>query len=43
MAESGNTLMQVDGIPNVSGETTLLKDGMRVADQNVKGSAPGST
>jgi sarcosine oxidase subunit alpha len=37
--ECSNCLMQVDGIPNVRAENTLLKDGMRVAAQNVKGSA----
>ncbi|MEW5724742.1 MAG: FAD-dependent oxidoreductase [Thermodesulfobacteriota bacterium] len=37
--EGGNTLMEVDGLPNVSAETTLLRDGMRVAEQNVVGSA----
>jgi sarcosine oxidase subunit alpha len=35
--ESGNTLLQVNGIPNVCAENTLLQDGMRVLAQNVKG------
>ena len=37
--ESSNTCMDVDGIPNVRSENTLLKDGMVVKAQNVKGSA----
>ena len=37
--ECSNTCMEVDGIPNVRTETILLKDGMRVKAQNVKGSA----
>ena len=37
--ESSNTLMEVDGIPNVRCENTLLKEGMVVEEQNVKGSA----
>lgn len=37
--ESSNTCMQVDGIPNVRTENTLLINGMKVKDQNVKGSA----
>jgi sarcosine oxidase subunit alpha len=37
--ECSNTCMKVDGIPNVRTETTLLKDGMRIEAQNVKGSA----
>ncbi|MEJ2038120.1 MAG: FAD-dependent oxidoreductase [Desulfosarcinaceae bacterium] len=37
--ECSNTMMQVDGIPNVRTENTLLKTGMKVAEQNVKGSA----
>ena len=37
--ECSNTCVAVDGIPNVRAETTLLKDGMRVRAQNVKGSA----
>ncbi|MFZ7126200.1 MAG: FAD-dependent oxidoreductase [Desulfobacterales bacterium] len=36
--ESSNTLMAVDGIPNVRSETTLLTEGLRVMPQNVKGS-----
>ena len=37
--ECSNTCMRVNDIPNVRTETTLLKDGMRVGAQNVKGSA----
>jgi len=37
--ECSNTCMQVDDIPNVRTENTLLKNGMKVEDQNVKGSA----
>jgi len=37
--ECSNTCMDVDGIPNVRTENTLLKDGMVVKEQNVKGSA----
>jgi sarcosine oxidase subunit alpha len=37
--ECSNTCVAVDGIPNVRAETTLLKDGMRVKAQNVKGCA----
>jgi sarcosine oxidase, subunit alpha len=37
--ESSNTCMEVDGVPNVRTENTLLKDGMQVKAQNVKGSA----
>ncbi len=37
--ECSNTCMEVDGIPNVRTETTLLKNGMTVKAQNVKGSA----
>ncbi|CAB5147550.1 Sarcosine oxidase alpha subunit (EC [Olavius algarvensis associated proteobacterium Delta 3] len=37
--ECSNTCMAVDGIPNVRTENTLLKDGMVVDAQNVKGSA----
>jgi sarcosine oxidase subunit alpha len=37
--ECSNTCMQIDGIPNVRTENTLLKDGMTVKAQNVKGSA----
>ncbi|HDI59071.1 MAG TPA: FAD-dependent oxidoreductase [Desulfobacteraceae bacterium] len=32
--ESSNTLVNVDGVPNVCAETTLLADGMCVASQN---------
>ena len=35
--ESSNTCMDVNGMPNVCAENTLLKDGMRVSAQNVKG------
>ena len=35
--ESSNTCMQVNGIPNVCAEKTLLKDGMIVKAQNVRG------
>ncbi len=37
--ECSNTCMEVDGIPNVRTENTLVKQGMRVKEQNVKGSA----
>lgn len=37
--ECSNTMMTVDGIPNVRCENTLLKEGMVVTEQNVKGSA----
>ena len=37
--ESSNTCMEVDGIPNVRAENTLLKDGMVIKAQNVQGSA----
>ena len=37
--ECSNTMMEVDGIPNVRTETTLLKEHQRVREQNVKGSA----
>jgi sarcosine oxidase subunit alpha len=37
--ECSNTCMEVNGIPNVRTETTLLKNGMIVNEQNVKGSA----
>ena len=37
--ECSNTCMEVDGIPNVRCENTLLKDGMVIKEQNVKGSA----
>lgn len=36
--ECGNTLMEVDGIPNVRTETTLLRAGAAVKAQNVFGS-----
>jgi sarcosine oxidase subunit alpha len=35
--ECSNTCMQVNGIPNVRTENTLLENGMRVKAQNVKG------
>jgi sarcosine oxidase subunit alpha len=35
--ESSNTCVDVDGIPNVCAENTLLQDGMRVSAQNVTG------
>ena len=37
--ECSNTCMEVDGIPNTRCENTLLKDGMVICEQNVKGSA----
>jgi sarcosine oxidase subunit alpha len=37
--ECSNTCMDVDGVPNVRTENMLLKDGMVVKEQNVKGSA----
>ncbi|WP_372683362.1 2Fe-2S iron-sulfur cluster-binding protein [Desulfosarcina sp.] len=37
--ECSNTCMDVNGVPNVRTENTLLKDGMIVKEQNVKGSA----
>ena len=37
--ECSNTCMDVNGVPNVRTENTLLKDGMTVKEQNVKGSA----
>ncbi len=37
--ECSNTCMEVDGIPNVRCENTLLEDGMVIREQNVKGSA----
>ncbi len=37
--ECSNTMMKVDGIPNVRTETTLLKANMEIEEQNVKGSA----
>ncbi|MGD8953608.1 MAG: 2Fe-2S iron-sulfur cluster-binding protein, partial [Desulfobacterales bacterium] len=36
--ECSNTCMDVDGVPNVRTENMLLKDGMVVKEQNVKGS-----
>jgi len=36
--ECSNTYMQINGIPNVCAEKTLLKSGMKVAAQNVIGS-----
>ena len=33
-----NCLMEIDGIPNVRAETTVLREGMTVAPQNVLGS-----
>ena len=36
--ESSNTCMQVNGIPNVCTETTLLAEGMQLEAQNVTGS-----
>jgi sarcosine oxidase, subunit alpha len=38
-AESSNTMLSVDGIPNVVAEVTALKNGMAAKPQNVKGSA----
>ncbi|MGD9042188.1 MAG: 2Fe-2S iron-sulfur cluster-binding protein [Desulfobacterales bacterium] len=35
--ECSNTCMQVNGIPNIRTENTLLEDGMRIKAQNVKG------
>lgn len=37
--ECSNTMMQVNGIPNVRTENTLLEEGMVIKEQNVKGSA----
>lgn len=37
--ECSNTCMEVDGVPNVRCENTLLQDGMVIKEQNVKGSA----
>ncbi|MFW5854964.1 MAG: FAD-dependent oxidoreductase, partial [Thermodesulfobacteriota bacterium] len=37
--ECSNTCMEVDGIPNVRTENTLLQDGVTVKEQNVVGSA----
>ncbi|MBF0224382.1 MAG: (2Fe-2S)-binding protein [Desulfobacterales bacterium] len=36
--QAGQCLMEVDGVPNVRAENTLLQDGMVVAPQNIKGS-----
>jgi sarcosine oxidase subunit alpha len=36
--ECANALMDVDGVPNVRAERTLLKEGMTVSPQNVVGS-----
>jgi len=36
--ECSNTLMEVDGVPNVQAETTFLASGTAVKPQNVKGS-----
>ena len=35
--ECSNTMMRIDGVPNERAETRLLKDGMTVRMQNVKG------
>lgn len=35
--ESANALMEVDGVPNVNTEYTLLREGMSIQPQNVKG------
>jgi sarcosine oxidase subunit alpha len=37
--ECSNTLMNIDGVPNVRAENTLLKNNMKVKEQNVVGSA----
>ena len=37
--ECSNTCMEVNGIPNVCAEKTLLQNGMALKTQNVKGSA----
>jgi sarcosine oxidase subunit alpha len=37
--ECSNTMMEINGVPNVRTETTLLKPGMVIKEQNVKGSA----
>ncbi len=37
--ECSNTCMEVDGLPNVCTERTLLENGMTLTTQNVKGSA----
>src|ERR1035441_3812023 len=36
-----NTLFQVDGVPNVRGDVTLLREGMRVAALNTFGGLTG--
>jgi sarcosine oxidase, subunit alpha len=36
--ESSNAMMEVDGVPNVRAESTVLASGMTVRPQNVKGS-----
>jgi len=36
--ECSNSFLSIDGIPNVSGETTLVRQGMRVEPQNILGS-----
>ena len=36
--ECSNAMMEVDGVPNVRAETTVLASGMTVKPQNVKGS-----
>jgi len=36
--ECSNAMMEVDGVPNVRAETTILTSGMTVKPQNVKGS-----
>ena len=38
--ECSNTLMTVDGVPNIRTENTPAVNGMRVAAQNVKGGRP---
>ena len=35
--ESSNTFMQIDGVPNECAETTVLREGMSVRAQNVRG------
>jgi sarcosine oxidase, subunit alpha len=37
--ECSNTMMNIDGVPNLNTEKTLLSQGMVVKEQNVKGSA----
>ncbi|MBM4187176.1 MAG: FAD-dependent oxidoreductase [Gemmatimonadetes bacterium] len=36
--ESANTFVAIDGVPNEAAETTLLRPGMAIAAQNVRGS-----